>query len=726
MPVSSALTPASPVHALKGVGDAKNKALARLEIRTLADLIKHLPVRYEDHIGLVRIRDLVKGTEAALVGTVAKTRWMAAGGFGKKGRFEVVLEDDSGTLNLSFFNAKWMQEQVRPGDRLWVQGKAGSFNGYPQLVGPKYKKLEKEDSPLPASGAARQRPVYPATEGLAPEVIEKLVGQALDALAGKLTDPVPASLLEHHAMPALENAFRMAHQPADADEAKAARRRLAWNELLLLQLGIAMKRAFVKRAQVAPALPLTAQADAQIRARFPFALTGAQERVIAEISADLQLDSPMNRLVQGDVGSGKTVVALFACLAAARHGKQALVMAPTQVLAEQHFASMSRMLEGTPVRLALLSGGTTASGSKARKALLAQMVAGEVDLVIGTQALVGDEVVFKDLAVAVIDEQHRFGVHQRASFRARPEAAVDGDGRKFTPHHLVMTATPIPRTLAVTLFGDLDVSTIDQLPPGRTPVVTKCVPPSMGPQVYVHVKERLARGERVFVVVPAVEDAQDLGLDAAEGAAPRVELKSVATHAKELAAGPLAGFEIATMHGQMPRPEREEAMRRFRSGEAQVLVATTVIEVGVDVPEATVMVVEHAERFGLSQLHQLRGRVGRGQTGATPLCILVADTLTEESEARMEVMVATGDGFKIAEKDFELRGMGEVMGTKQHGAAGLKVAEFPRDLELLNLARKDAAAIIEQDPPLAKPQWKMLRAILMRAHGASLGLADVG
>ncbi len=718
------LTPASPVTALKGVGDVKAKALARLEIRTLGDLIKHLPVRYEDHTGLVCIKDLAKGTESALTGTVAKTRWVAAGGFGKKGRFEVVIEDGTGTLNLSFFNAHWMQEQVRPGDLVWVQGKVGSFNGYPQLAGPQLKKLDKAaPEKMPNSGAARQRPVYPATEGLPPESIEKLMAQALDALAGKLPDPVPASLLAHHAMPALEQAFRFAHQPADAGEAKAARRRLAWNELLLLQLGIAVKRMFVKRAQAATPLPLDAGMDKAIRARFPFALTGAQERVIAEMAVDLARGEPMNRLVQGDVGSGKTVIALYAMLAAVAHGKQALVMAPTQVLAEQHFSSMSRMLEGSGIRLVLLSGGTTAAGTRARKALLAQIESGEADIVIGTQALAGAEVVFRDLAVAVIDEQHRFGVHQRASFRARNEAGTDELGRQRVPHHLVMTATPIPRTLAVTLFGDLDVSTIDQLPPGRTPVVTKCVQPSMAPQVYAHVRERLARGERAYVVVPAVEDAQDLG---GEGAPDMKVLKSVNTHARELADGPLAGFPIATMHGQMPRAEREEAMRRFRSGEAQALVATTVIEVGVDVPEATVMVIEHAERFGLSQLHQLRGRVGRGQTPATPLCILIADTVTEDSQARMDAIVGTADGFKIAEKDFELRGMGEVLGSRQHGAAGLRVAEFPRDLELLNLARRDAAAITEQDPALATAQWKVLRTILMRAHGDSLGLADVG
>lgn len=711
------LKPGASVKKLPGVGPAKARLLGRLDIRTVADLLRHLPLRYEHETAEGLIADLPTDGKAvgSARGVIGACRWVG-GQFGKKGRYEATLLDDSGGLLLTWFNAAYLRDRIKPGQPLRVQGKVKFFNGYPQMVNAKWELMDEEQIEQAPGKADRLRPVYPATEDLASPAIEKLIAAAVELVVPTLEDPLPVALLASHNMPALAIAYRQIHQPAEPEEHQAARRRLAFNELLLLQLGIAMKRAYVRKKQAAPALPISDPVDQHIRERFPFELTSSQDKVIKEIAADLAQTQPMNRLVQGDVGSGKTVVALYAMLVAVAQRRQAAMMAPTELLAEQHHRSIGAMLEGSNVNVRLLTAGQGASRSAARKALLKEIASGQADIVVGTQALVTEHVKFKDLAVAVVDEQHRFGVMQRARLRSSGDS--DEQGRLRVPHQLVMTATPIPRTLSLTIFGDLDVSTITGKPPGRVPVQNRVVGPEKADDVYDYLKTRLARGEQAYVVVPVIDGGGN-GEDSA------ATLKNVTDTAATLRQK-LGRYEVAEVHGRLARDEREQVMQRFREGRAHVLVATTVIEVGVDVPNASVMIIEHAERFGLAQLHQLRGRVGRGASTRRPLCVFIAEPTTDDALARMEAIHATNDGFKIAEQDLAIRGMGDFFGTRQSGMPPLRIARIPEDLDLLTLARHDAQQIIERDWQLHEPEHAALRRVLLHSYGDALGLIDVG
>lgn len=713
-------TPGSPVKLLSGVGPARLKLLHRLGIRTLSDLIRHLPARYEQQSAEGAIADLIQDnkTVGSARGVIEATRWQA-GQYGKKGRFMATLKDDTGTLSLVWFNAGYLREKLFVGHCLSVQGKCKAFNGYPQMANPKWELLTEEDAEQKPAKDARLRPVYPTTEGLTAPVLEALISEALDQVLPTLDDPLPAELTAAHNMPTLAEAFRMIHQPNTADDHKAARRRLAYNELLILQLGIAMKRAYVRKKQVAPALPVSDAIDEHIRQRFPFELTDAQDKVIAEIAADLAKDEPMNRLVQGDVGSGKTVVALYAMLLAVADKKQAALMAPTELLAEQHYRSISAMLQGTNVRTRLMTGSQSTSASKQRQQLLSELADGRVDIVIGTQALVTDAVRFNDLAVAVVDEQHRFGVMQKARLKETDD--LDEGGRHRVPHHLVMTATPIPRTLSLTIFGDLDVSTITGKPPGRVPADNRVVKPDQAPEVYDYLKTRLARGEQAYVVVPMIDSAGD-----AEQGNNAAGLRNVTDTAQMLRKVLGKDYQVAEVHGRLSRDEREAIMASFRKGQAHVLVATTVIEVGVDVPNASVMMIEHAERFGLAQLHQLRGRIGRGASSRRPLCVFISDPTTDDAIDRMEAIRSTNDGFKIAEQDLRIRGMGDFFGTRQSGMPPLRVAQIPEDVDLLKLANLDAQRMIDVDWQFTSPEHDMLRKVVHQQYGEALGLIDVG
>ncbi len=492
----------------------------------------------------------------------------------------------------------------------------------------------------------------------------------------------------------IDAAVEAMHRPEDRQHWAEARRRMVYDECLLMQLGIAITRM---RQISRPAHPLacTAKIDERIRARFPFTLTGAQDRVIAEISRDLARQRPMNRLLQGDVGSGKTVVALYACLTAVACGKQAAIMAPTEILANQHFQKVQDYLAGSRVGISLLVGG---QGAGRRADVLKELAAGETDIVVGTHALISEGVRFADLAMVVVDEQHKFGVRQRTSFR----------GKGFAPHYLVMTATPIPRTLAMTVFGDLDVSIIDALPPGRGKTTTRCTTHNQLDQVLDFVCEKLREGQQAYFIYPLVNPS------------PRLELTAAEDAYRQLAEGPLSDFNVALLHGQMASAQKEAAMADFRSGKVNALVASVVVEVGVDVPAANVMVIMHAERFGLAQLHQLRGRIGRSATDAT--CILVAAPKNLIAKERLSVLAATDDGFKIAEEDLRLRGPGELFSTRQHGLPELKVVDLVRDFELLRLARRDAQALIAEDPDLSAPHNQQLRAQMLKAYGDRLDL----
>ncbi|MFA9477408.1 ATP-dependent DNA helicase RecG [Phycisphaerales bacterium AB-hyl4] len=729
----------SPVRDITGVGERRAALLRRLGINIVSDLLRHLPMRYEFEAAEDQIAQLPVEGVGMTRGTIEATRFVPGYGRGGrgKGRFEATLADPNGRLKLTWFSGGHLRRRIMAGMHLRVQGKVTRFGDYLQMVNPKWEPLEELDT-TPAEDE-RLRPVYPATEDLPSTAIEQIVRDVLPSVIDQVRDPIPIDLLQHHNMPSLADAFRMSHMPEHEEQWKAARRRLAYNELLLLQLGIAMKRAHVREHLAAPVLKHNDAIDQHIRQRFPFPLTRAQDKVVHEIVGDLGETRPMNRLLQGDVGSGKTVVALYAMLMAVSERKQAALMAPTELLAEQHHLSITNMLDGANVRTALLTGSQPAPNSAERKALLEKIAAGELDILVGTHALLGGAVRFADLAVAVIDEQHRFGVHQRAALRrvsssefrvsssddapasttgTPPNSKLETRNSKLNvPHQLVMTATPIPRTLSLTIFGDLDVSLINELPPGRTPIVNRLVDPGKADDVYSYVRQRLERGEQAYVVVPAID---------ASGTETTAQLKTVREHAKLLEQRFFEGYEVAAVHGRLKRDTRERIMDRFRRGKIHVLVATTVIEVGVDVSNASVMVIEHAERFGLAQLHQLRGRVGRSSDGRRSLCVFIANPTTDDARKRLDAIANTNDGFRIAEMDLEIRGMGEFFGTRQSGLPPLRVARIPEDMDLLMLARRDAIAMIDADPDLAREGRAMLRRILLQQYGEALGLIDVG
>jgi ATP-dependent DNA helicase RecG len=721
----AALKLSSDIATVPGIGPRTRPLYVHLGIATVGDLIKHLPLRYERHLEEGTIRDAdalipqADGSKSAGViavrGEIAALRIQPGpkgSGSGPKTRIEATLEDETGRVRLVWFNAPWLRQKLHPGSRGLVQGDAKRFRGYLEMINPKWTPIDdRPEDAEPTALSGRLRPIYPASEELPTTRIEKAVDHVLDAAIPLIVDALPEPVRHARALLPLGESYRRMHRPESEEAMREARHRLAYDELLLLQLGVMVKRWHLRREANAKALALTPTIDERIRKRLPFTLTPDQDQVIAEIAKDLAQTTPMNRLLQGDVGSGKTAVAAYAMLMAVAHGAQAAILAPTEILAEQHVASLRAMLAVSGVRIELLTGGKRA---KERTALLERLAAGEVDIVIGTHALLSEGVRFKDLAVVVIDEQHRFGVAQRATLRAR----AAGDSPR-SPHVLVMTATPIPRTLALTVFGDLDVSTIRHSPPGRSPVTTRWVTPQAASEVYRWLAPRIhpdaGTGERAFIVVPAIDPSQGESETA---------LADVTTHLAALRAGPLAGCRLAAMHGRLSAAERDDVMGRFRAGELDAIVATTVIEVGVDVPEATVMIVEHAERFGLAQLHQLRGRVGRGAKPGT--CLLIGEPVTDEAQRRLQALVESTDGFRIAELDLEIRGPGELVGSRQSGLPPFRVADLVRDLELLRDARRDAADLVGGDPTLAKPEHLLLRKKLLHAYGEALGLVDVG
>ncbi len=725
----------SPVSAVRGVGARRAEALAELGVRAVGQLIAYLPTRHEKLEAETPIGDLAIGVNAATRGEVTATRVARRG----KARFEAVLIDETGRLDLCWFNATYLHGSIVPGVRLRVQGKVQKFGPGLQMANPKHDILRQDAEP--PMREEKLRPVYAASSAISSTQIGQLIESVLPAALPLIADHLSDDFRARHSLPTLAEAYRMMHQPAHDDEVRAGRRRLAFDELLMLQLALALKRSMVRQSTRAPTLPVGPQIDKHIRARLPFKLTAAQDRVVKEITADLARSEPASRLIQGDVGSGKTAVALYAMLAGVANRHQGALMAPTEILAEQHAATIRGMLEGSGVRVALLTG-SLCTGE--RSATLAGLRDGTIDIVIGTHALFSRAVDFKSLGVAVIDEQHRFGVHQRLALRGK------GEGVGTMPHVLVMTATPIPRTLAMTVLGDLDVSLIDALPPGRKKIVTRVVDSMARQEVYAFVRTRLDAGERAFIVAPAIdretaeEDSifQAGGEKSAQGGPDRGAVgdgsaplsappptgpplpTTVADLLAELTAGPLKGKKLAALHGRLPQPERDAIMARFRAGAIDALVATTVIEVGVDVPEATMMIVEDADRFGLATLHQLRGRVGRG--GKAGACVLITSTASPVAAERLGIMAKSNDGFKIAQKDIEIRGFGDVIGVRQSGMPPFVVADLARDLDLLTLARRDAAAWLERSPRLDTPPDKLARARLLKAHGKWLGLADVG
>ncbi len=685
-----------------GVSPRQATAFRRLGVRCVADLILHLPMRYERELAEQPIADAARAAAnpdavLAVRGQVAAVRNVQA----RPRRVEATVQDRTGALRATWFNMPWLAEKLMPGQTVRLTGRAKPFGMQLTMANPRLEMIDPEAPAASPPRGERYRPVYPATEDLASWQIERSVDAVLEAALAQIEDHLPEDYRRERELPVLADAYRMMHRPAADDAPLQGRRRLALDELLLLQLGVMLKRRHRRETLHAPALAWNEAIDRHIVARFPFELTESQRSVIREIASDLQQATPMNRLVQGDVGAGKTVVALYGLLMAVAAGHQAAIMAPTELLAEQHHASIGGMLEGSNVTIEILTGATPAAE---RRAVLERLENGEIDLLIGTHALLTERVRFKSLAVVVIDEQHRFGVHQRATLRAKTSEPDS------MPHVLVMTATPIPRTLSLTVFGDLDVSTIRGLPPGRKPVATRVLELERAGEAYPYIAERLRKGEQAYVVVPVIDES-DQGL------------KDVYSHLESLQQGYFKELRLAALHGRLPRSEREAIMARYRAGGIDALVATTVIEVGVDVPNASIMVIEHAERFGLAQLHQLRGRIGRAARKS--LCVMIADRSTPEAQARLDAVAATGDGFIIAEKDLEIRGPGELFGAKQSGIAPFRVARLPRDTDLLRLARRDAIEWIKNNPTLSGPRDALLRARLLKAHGKALGLGDV-
>lgn len=689
-----------PVTVLPRVTQQHAAAFSRLGVRAVAHLADHLPHRYElVHAGRA-IADLGDGETASVTGELTAVR--AASGFRGKGRIEAVLHDGESPLNLTFFNQMYLQRKLFPGMRITVQGKVSTKNHSISMTNPKWSEAHEDASA--DTGEDRVEPIYSATEDLPPHAVARIVRAGLPHILPYIEDHLTGAYREARALPSLQDAYKLIHEPADEDDPPVGMRRLAYDELLFFQLAIQLKRAEERATLTAPQLRHSDEIDARIRSRIPFTLTPSQSEVIAELVGDLTTSTPANRLIQGDVGSGKTVVALYAMLMAVVSDAQAAMLAPTEILAEQHYASLSRMLEGSHVRLALITGSMSQPD---RDAVLAQLAAGTIDIIVGTHALLTESVQFEQLAVAVVDEQHRFGVHQRAALRGK------SGSHTTMPHTLVMTATPIPRTLAMTLFGDLDVSTIRHRPKGRTPVRTTHLEESEARAATELVEQHLARGEQAFWVVPTI-DRDTTGAS---------QLRSVQATVDHLRTRALPNRSIEALHGKMNRVERDRVMRRFRRSEIDVLVSTTVIEVGVDVPNATAIVIDHADRFGLAQLHQLRGRVGRGEKPGA--CMLVATPTTEDGAARLEALVQTNDGFALAEKDLAIRGPGEFLGLKQSGLPPFRVADLTRHTELLNMARRDAKLILETDPNLRSEESSLLRSRLLKRVGSDLTLSTI-
>ncbi|MBN8598322.1 MAG: ATP-dependent DNA helicase RecG [Planctomycetes bacterium] len=702
MPTDRAISLSTRLEDLPGIPARSIPGLRELGLSNLGKLVAHLPMRHERLEAEAPVEELEAGHIVSVRGEITATRVVLR----RPQRFEAALMDDGRRLDLVWFNALYMRDKVKPGMRVRVQGKATKFGPGLQIANPKLEILK--DDAEPVQSEARIRPVYSANERIKSPAIEQAIGAVLPLALPLLKDHLPSSLLSRHELPELARAYELVHTPRNEGDAEEGRRRLAYDELLLLQLGVQMKRAHLRERLRAPALTLTEAIDRRIRARFPFALTPSQNQAIAEIARDLSLSTPTNRLLQGDVGSGKTAVALYAMLTAVAAGHQAVLMAPTELLAEQHHATICTLLRDSKVDVRLLTGSRTDA-----EAVRAEIASGKAGIVLGTHALLEEKVRFKSLALAIIDEQHRFGVHQRAALRAKAQDAAT------TPHVIVMTATPIPRTLALTMFGDLDVTTIRGMPPGRAAVKTRLVPRSKRAEVYSFLRQRLDKGEQAFVVVPAIDSREQT-----DSAATVTGVKELV---RELESGTLSTVPLAPLHGRMKPTLRTEIMDRFRAGEIRCLVATTIVEVGVDVPAATVIVIEHADHFGLAQLHQLRGRVGRGTTPG--VCILLADEPGPDAPGpnpRLELLVKTNDGFRLAEGDWEIRGSGGFFDARQSGLSSLRVADLARDRELLELARRDARGWIERSPALAKPEEALVLRRMMKTFGTELGLVAVG
>ena len=681
-----ALRLADRLDTLPGIGPARARGLEKLGLVTVEDLLRCYPRSYEDRRKFSTVAAAPVDIPVCLELLVAEPPRLSRI---RKG-LELVkarLVDDTGSLTATFFNQTYMKDALRPGETYIVYGKVEGPPGRRQMTNPVCERSDR----VRFTGCIL--PVYALTHGISNNLLAGLARRCVDECAGQLEEVLPGPLRREHALAAAEFACRNIHFPRDEEALELARRRLIFEELFCLTCGMALLRT---RQDEAAGVPFAIPPVEEFLALLPFPLTGAQRRVMDEIAADVSAGPPMNRLVQGDVGSGKTMVAAYGAWLAAKNGRQCALMAPTELLAEQHFRSLAPLLEQAGLRVGLLTGAVK---GRARKELLAALAAGELDLLIGTHALLSEGVDYADLGLVITDEQHRFGVAQRAALSAKA---------RQPPHVLVLSATPIPRTLSLVIYGDLDVSVIDELPPGRTPVQTFVVGEDKRQRMYGFVRKLVGEGRQAYIVCPAVEEGED------EGAG----LKAATTYAQGLRTEVFPDLRVGLVHGKMKPREKDAVMTAFAGGELDVLVSTTVIEVGVDVPNAALMVVENADRFGLSQLHQLRGRVGRGKHQS--YCVLVTSTRNPDSRARLKVLTKTTDGFQIAEEDLKFRGPGDFFGQRQHGLPQLRIADLAGDMRVLKEAQLAAQELLERDPGLKRPEHApLLKQIhrLFEQHG---------
>ena len=703
---------ATRLERLPGVGTSRAEKLAKLGLVTVRDAIMHFPRDYRDFSGAHLVANFAEGEHASVAGTVSEVA--ARTTFSGRPMLTVTIDAAGGRVRGVWFNMPFMARRFERGMQVVLAGQPRRGRGGWEFAHPEVRWLTGDE----AAHGSEWLAIYPLAEGVQQSQVRIAVQAALEHASGICPEAFPEAMLTEKGLLPIEVALKEIHCPASREAIDAARRRLVYQELFMLQLALRMHRGRQKRVHAAPAIAIDARLDARIRARFPFEFTAAQRRVCGEIAVDLAKPEPMNRLLQGDVGSGKTAVAVYALLAAVAtpippaaelanapgagaatkpERFQAAIMAPTELLARQHFASLERLLAGSGVEVQLLVGGQTA---KERRGIADRIASGTTDIVVGTQALVFGAATFRQLGLVVIDEQHRFGVLQRAVLQ-------QGEAE---PHTLVMTATPIPRTIAHAVYGDLDVSTLDEQPPGRQPVATYRVTPAELDRWWDFFRSKIAAGRRGYVVVPAVEETKR-------------DLATISSTFEELSQGSLEAFRLGLVHGRLKPAAKAGIMEDFRAGRLDVLVATSVIEVGIDVPEATIMTILDAESFGLAQLHQLRGRVARGPTRG--ICGAVTGS-GSEPHPRVDAFVATCDGFALAEQDLLLRGPGDLVGTRQSGAPPLYLADLLRDSAVVAEARCDALAVFEQDPELSDSKFDRLRKLVLDRWGAMLGLGQVG
>ena len=683
----------SPVKFLKGVGPKRAEALLRLGIRTAGDLLYHAPHRYLDATSVTPLAKARVGAEVTGVGRVRSTGILPT----RKGLrvFRALLQDESGVIECAWPGQPFLERTIRAGQLLLVTGPVRYYHGR-QLVPREFIVLADPDEPSEAGDRGLILPIYPATEGLSHKQIRALVQQHLDALLPLVRDPQPPARRAGLELPDLRAALAAVHRPATVSEAESGRRRLAFDEFFDQQLVQARARFLAKRARAGIRFTQRHDLTTRLKDALPFELTGDQKRAIREIMDDMTAADRMHRLLMGDVGTGKTVVALFAMLLAAENGYQAALMAPTELLAEQHVATLTRLLAPLELRPELLLGRGTAAE---KTAIRARVASGASRIVVGTHALIQESVAFHRLGLAVVDEQHRFGVEQRAALAEKGDA----------PDVLLLTATPIPRSLALTLYGDLDVTTIAERPPGRGTIKTALRTEAARAKIYEFIRSECAAGRQAYVLYPVIDESEKADLKAA-------------TTMRERLARVFSEFRVGLVHGRLKADVRDAEMRAFRDNAIAVLVATSVIEVGIDVPNATVMLIEHAERFGLAQLHQLRGRVGRGS--AASHCILLSNA--RAAAPRLKSFTETTDGFKIAELDLHERGMGELTGARQSGGIALRYADFSKDLDLLDAARRAAAELIARDPALERPENAGYRENVVQRYERGFELFRVG